>query len=339
MSRNRTNAKGSARAVAIGVDLGGTSVRVAAIDDEGALLERFAAPSRAGTPDEVLDVACRAIDELAKLHSGATRPLVGVGVAGILDASSGVLVEAPSLPGWSGLDVRAALEHRLEKRFVMDNDANLGALGEAWCGAARGADNVCMLTLGTGIGGGWIHEGRPFRGMTGMAAEFGHMTVQREGLPCRCGGRGCLEQYASASAVERMARATPALTEALADAPSGGVARHVHTLALRGISEARRIFEEVGAALGVGLAALVNALNLPIYVVGGGLSAAWEMFAPALFRELRERSFVYRATEPREGLALARTTRIVPASFPADAGLFGAARLALLEAESRQAHA
>jgi len=178
-----------------------------------------------------------------------------------------------------------------------------------------------------------------------MAGEVGHITVEPEGAPCGCGNRGCVEQYASATAVVRMAKEAIAEGHAteLAKAASSDPefsAKAVYNLAIQGDEEARKIFRRVGRALGIVIASLVNTLNLEMYVVGGGVSSAWEAFSPSIFEELRQRSMVYAATAPAHASGdqgasaqveskTKRTTIITRALLGSDAGLFGAARLAM----------
>jgi glucokinase len=157
-----------------------------------------------------------------------------------------------------------------------------------------------------------------------MAGELGHWPLEPDGLPCTCGARGCLERYASATAVARLSREAVerngalSLARVLEDEDGAAVARCVHELALAGDAFAREVYRQVGVALGIALAGLVNALDLSTYVLGGGVSCAWAMFAPALFEEVRRRSFVYAKVAGR--------TRIVRAEMPHDAGLYGACR-------------
>jgi glucokinase len=203
---------------------------------------------------------------------------------------------------------------------------------------------MAMLTLGTGVGGGLVLGGKIWHGMTGMAGEFGHMTVDPEGQLCGCGNHGCLEQYASATAIMRMAREMIATGDApgLAKAASADAefsAREIYNLAIQGDEQARRIFRRVGRALGIALATMVNGLNLEMYVIGGGVCSAWEAFSPTIFEELRQRAMVYAATAPADPLRMpsgasgqkepgsGRTTIITRALLGSDAGLFGAARL------------
>jgi len=328
----------------IGVDLGGTNLRIAAIDQQGNLLEKMTlgAESALGR-DRVVTDMCEAIRHvISKCRDAGALQGIGIGVPGIIDLHTGVVRKSPNRPDWVDYPVRAAIERRLGTRVILENDSNLAALGEKWLGAARGVDDMAIVTLGTGVGGGLVLGGRIWHGMTGMAGEFGHTTVEPEGALCRCGNRGCLEAYASATAVLRMAReavasgASPDLARATR-ANAEFSAQDVYSLAIQGDEDARGIFRRVGRALGIVLSGMVNALNLPMYVIGGGVSGAWDAFSPSIFEELRQRSMVYAATdsEPSEGVGAsahgepARTTRtvITRAVLGSDAGLYGAARL------------
>src|SRR5215470_15073986 len=321
---------------AISVDLGGTNLRVAVVDSTGKLLEKLTTGTEvARGRDRVINEMCNDIQLLTKKFAGTGQLCgIGVGVPGIIDIRSGFLHQAPNLPGWAGYPVRDEIERRLGTRVILENDANAAAMGEKWLGAGTTVENLAMLTLGTGVGGGLILDGRIWHGMTGMAGELGHFSVQPDGTGCGCGSRGCVEQYASATAIVRMAREaslrSPELTRALRDNPEFS-AKIVHQLALQGDEQARHIFRRVGWALGIVVAGLINALNLPMFVIGGGVASAWDAFAPAMFEEIEERSFVYRATAPGNTGKLERQRTIVTrALLGSDAGLFGAARLPML---------
>ena len=321
-------------AFAIGVDLGGTNLRIAAVDGRGRLTEKVTTDTGVARPrDQVIAEMCRAIQALVAKRKKAGGRLVGVGVGvpGIIDLASGMLRESPNLPGWEDYPVRQEIERRLGTRVILENDANAAALGEQWLGAGRAADDLCMVTLGTGVGGGIVLGGRIWHGMTGMAGELGHITVEPEGPPCGCGNRGCVEQFASATAIERMAREAAAQGRApelarAARANPDFCSETVCQLAEAGDLAGREIFARVGRALGILVAALVNTFNLPMYVIGGGVAKAWEMFSPAMFEEVRKRSFVYAATS--SGGSGGKTV-ITCAQLGSDAGLFGAARLAM----------
>ncbi len=190
---------------AIGVDLGGTNLRIAAVDNSGKILEKITTGTAvARGRDRVIDEMCACVKTLALKHRAASELAgIGVGVPGIIDMERGMVRASPNLPGWEDYPVRDEIERRLATAVMLENDANAAALGEKWLGAAAAVDDMCMLTLGTGVGGGLVLHGRVWHGMTGMAAELGHINVEPEGRACNCGSRGCLEQYASATAVKQ----------------------------------------------------------------------------------------------------------------------------------------
>jgi glucokinase len=336
---------------AIGVDLGGTNLRIAAVDSNGKVLEKITLGTEVTRGrDRVISEMCTAIQELAAKFRSSTGELagIGIGVPGIIEMQTGMLRESPNLPGWQNYPVRQEIEQRLGTQVVLENDANAAALGEKWLGAAANVADMCMVTLGTGVGGGIVLQGRIWHGMTGMAGELGHITVDPQGPPCGCGNHGCLEQYASATAVKRMAveavanGQAPELARAMQEEPEFS-SEIVYQMAVQGDQPARQIFERVGKALGMVIADLVNIFNLPMYVIGGGVSLAWEAFAPALLEEVRKNSFVYRATAPAhaahgvqgtaihdDALPARRSTIITRALLGSDAGLLGAARLPMI---------
>jgi glucokinase len=333
----------------VGVDLGGTNLRIAAVNQQADLMEKVALGTRKALGrDHVIHEMVEAIRLLSvKYKDTGQLQGIGIGVPGIIDMKTGMLRESPNLPGWAESPVQAQIERLLGTRVILENDANVAALGEKWLGAARDVDDMAMLTLGTGVGGGIVLEGKIWHGMTGMAGEFGHMTVEPEGPLCGCGNRGCVEQYASATAVLRMAKEAiasgdaPGLAKAAASDPQFS-SKAVYDLAMQGDEGAKRVFERMGRALGICLANLVNTLNLPMFVVGGGAASAWDAFSPSMFHELHQRSLVYAATVPNapvSGEARASggiesegsgKTIITRALLGSDAGLYGAARLPMI---------
>ncbi len=294
----------------IGVDLGGTNLRAAAIDRAGTMLEKAegATPLSAGPDAVVADIVASILKVRA---SGGAERLVGVGIGtpGFIIMDKGIITESPNLPGFENFAMRDEIERLLQAPVLLENDANAAALGEKWMGAGRDVDDLVLLTLGTGIGGGIISNGEVLHGFVGMAGELGHMTVIPGGNPCACGNNGCLEKHASATAVTAMARMM-GLGENL-------TAKDVCELALAGNLKAQVVFERMGVALGMALATLVNIFNFPLYLLSGGVLPAWELFAPAMFDEITRRSLVFRHT----------TTRIEKATLGNEAGLFGAAYL------------
>src|SRR5579872_1863498 len=194
-------------AFAIGVDLGGTNLRVAAIDQTGKQLETITTGTEVKRGrDSVINEMCLAIQSLANKYLDSRKLVgIGIGVPGIIEMERGTIRQAPNLPGWGDYPVKHEIEQRLGTTVFLENDANAATLGEKWLGAARDVDAVALLTLGTGVGGGIVIDGRIHHGMSGMAGEIGHMTVYPDGVVCGCGSHGCLEQYASATAIKRMA--------------------------------------------------------------------------------------------------------------------------------------
>ncbi len=331
----------------IGVDMGGTNLRIAAISTEGKMLEKITTGVKLALGrDYVIGEMCAAIHSLTEKYRGSGNFLgAGIGVPGIIDVEAGMMRKSANLlPEWSDYPVRDEIEGRLGARIFLDNDANVAALGEKWLGAARDADNMAMLTLGTGIGGAIILNGKIFYGMSGMAGEFGHVTIEPNGVPCGCGNHGCAERYASASAVVRMAREAiesghaPELAKAASADPEFS-AKSVYNLAKQGNADAQRIFHRFGEALGILLADLINVLDMDMFVIGGGVVSAWDAFAPKMFAEMRERSLVYSASAPedacgkKEGASAKiasytrRKTIVTQAVLGSDAGLYGAARV------------
>lgn len=323
---------------AIGVDLGGTNLRIAAIEETGRIMETITTGTEVSRGrDMVISEMCDAIRTLSrKFLDTGTLMGVGIGVPGIIDMSTGMLHESPNLPGWHDYPVREEIERRLHSRVILENDANAAALGEFWMGAARDVDDMCMFTLGTGVGGGIVLNGRIWHGMTGMAGELGHITFLPNGAQCGCGNKGCLEQYASATAIKRMAMEAigaghaPKLGQAMKQ-NSELTAQLVYQLAMQGDKPAQQVFVRVGEALGTAVAGVINALNLPMYVIGGGVSSGWDAFAPTMFETVRKASFVYAATTPsgKKGKN-AKSTIITRARLGGDAGLLGAARLPMM---------
>jgi glucokinase len=315
----------------IGVDLGGTNLRIAAYTTEGGLLETILLPTRLSAGREaVVEDMCGAIKTL-QIRFSSQKDLAGIGIGtpGPLELPAGMLHKPPNLTGWDGFNLRAAVESRLNQHVILESDANAAALAESvlGCGRSMKLDSLCMLTLGTGVGNGIILNGKVWDGAAGMAGEAGHATIYPDGLDCPCGGRGCLEMYASATAVVRAANQRIANGSAPTLNGNTWTAHSLANAADDGNCDAKQIYIEAGRALGIGLAALVNTLNLPLYVVGGGLALAWHLMREVVFEELHHRSYVYRLTAPESPIAArnpAGTTHVLPAELGPDAGLLGA---------------
>jgi len=234
---------------------------------------------------------------------------VGVGIPGFIQIKKGFIVGSNNLSVLENYPVRDDIEKRLGTKVILENDANAAALGEKWIGAGRDVDDLVLLTLGTGIGGGIICGGKVLHGNEGMAAELGHITISPNGNPCGCGNTGCVEKHASATAIAAMAR--------LLGLGKDVSAADVYTLAVEGNERAISIFTHMGSALGIAIANLINIFNFPLYLLSGGPLPAWDFFAPAMLEEIRRRSFTFRNS----------VTRVKRATLGNEAGLYGAAYL------------
>ena len=295
-----------------GVDVGGSAVKLGVMAADGSHREERSFAVEVGRSAET--IFAHAAETLAEL-AGSPLPGVGVGLPGLLDREAGCVRQSPNLPWLVDAPVRELLGEGLglpPAQVILENDANVAALGEQWLGAARGARHLLLLTLGTGIGGGLILDGRLFVG-EGLAGEIGHVTVDPEGRPCGCGSRGCLETLASASAARRRAIERGLPREAPGD---------LELLAKLGRAHAgpeRELLEHVGYDLGRGLADVGDLLDVRMFVVGGGFSAALDVLEPGIRRALGEWSYGERIAG----------VRLVRATLGGSAGWIGAARLLL----------
>jgi glucokinase len=311
----------------IGVDLGGTNIVVGAMPEDGSREIAFRSqPTYAAQgADSVVDRMTQMIEDvivLACAETGATRANflgIGVGAPGPLDRADGVIITAPNL-GWKMFPLRDRIQAATGLTTTLDNDANCATLGEAWTGAAKGARNVIGVTIGTGIGGGIIIDGKLYHGASDVAGEIGHMTIDSTGRRCGCGNYGCLEAYASGTAIAERAR------EALIGETEGALhtmvegklerltAQMVYKAAKSGDLVALDVVRETARFLGAGIGALLNVLNPEVVVLAGGVVNAGEaLFAP-LRAEIRRRAFA----------PAVDACRIVPGALGGSAGAVGA---------------
>ncbi len=312
--------------LAVGVDIGGTNLRFGLVDEHGRILARKRMPTKGHEGvEKSLGRIRQGVAGLIKKAEDLGHTVVGVGVGcpGIISHKDGVVRFSPNMPGWIDVALRSYLEGSFSRPAVVENDANAYALGEAWQGAGRGASSLVCITLGTGVGGGIILDGKVWRGADGMAGEVGHITVNPNGPACPCGNRGCLERYSSATAIVEMAgRAllkgeTSVLSKAYRKAPETLTAEAVDKAARSGDLLSRRIYAEAGTRLGIALAGLINLLNVEKIVIGGGMAGAWDLFIGPLRAEVGKRAFEIPAAR----------CEILPGTLGDDAGIIGSAGL------------
>jgi len=303
----------------IGLDLGGTNLRAAAIDRSGAILEKTSGRTEFSAGREaVMEDIVSAIELLREKYGTGALSGIGIGVPGFIVFKEGVIRNSNNLPFLENFPIRNEISRRLGSFVILENDANAAALGEKWRGAGREVDDLVLLTLGTGIGGGIIAGGRVIRGFAGMGGELGHIVAVPNGNPCGCGSQGCVEKHASATAVTAMARLMQ-LGENLSS-------KEVYELAQRtdqAGGKAREIWRVMGESLGSTLALLINTFNFPLYLLSGGMLPAWEFFGPPMMAAVERQSATYRLTKPN--------TRIEKATLGNEAGLYGAAYLPWVE--------
>jgi len=295
---------------AMGIDVGGTYIKAAIVDGEGRVLRRSRIETGASGGAEEIERRIRKV--FLELSESGDVQGVGVGVPGMVRFPEGTVVRSPNIAVWSNYPAAQRLAAGLGVAVTVDNDANMAALAEAWIGAGRQAASFMMVTLGTGIGAGIVLQGRLWHGETGRAGEFGHVIVDPAGAPCGCGSRGCVERYASADGMRRIA-AGMGIHE---DVP------RLIEMARQGQGDAGEVFRQAGSALGLALAAWFNMMDLRTVVVGGGASPSLDLLLPHARHALA--AAVY-GVAPDE-------LRIIPAALGEDAGVIGSARSAMLGA-------
>ncbi|TCS81779.1 ROK family glucokinase [Tepidibacillus fermentans] len=309
----------------IGIDLGGTTIKMGLISDKGELLEQLEIPTR--TKEGYQTIIEDIVQHSKKLVSETGFEWenvkgMGIGIPGLLDIESGIVRMAPNLH-WTDIPIKQILEEKLQILVQIENDGNIAALGETWMGAGKGYKHVVMATIGTGIGAGIIVNGQILHGKSGMAAELGHIPISDKGIVCGCGNVGCLETVSSATGIIRMAqevvknRKNSLLTERFEGKLDQITAKSVFDAAKEKDKEAVAIVEEAAHLLGKALATVANLFDPEIIIIGGGVSKAGVI----LFDPIREAFYQY-------GLKnIVKNVQVVPATLGNTAGMIGAAAL------------
>ncbi len=316
----------------LGIDLGGTKIIAGLVERSGRILakeyrETQAAQGPASVFDRLIEatttvLASQSID-LSEVNA------IGVAAAGPIDAASGTVTAPPNLPGWHDVPLARLIQNRVSLPTYLENDAAAAALAEFTFGAGRGCQHMIYVTASTGIGGGFVLNGRLYQGAAGAAGEIGHMTLLPNGPLCGCGNRGCLEALASGTAIardarERVSRGVPTLIAELVNGDLTKIsAKVVAQAADEGDIEAQEILQEAMEYLGVGVANLVNLFNPEIIVIGGGLTNMGERLFDTVRRVIDRRAFPISA----------HTVEVRPAQLGSDVGLLGAAAVAMTSAQ------
>ena len=305
--------------IVFAVDLGGTHLRAALVDDTGRILEQDKQDTPKGdSAEDIID----ALAQSAERWRCGELPIVAASimVPGAVNCEKAVVLQAPNLPSLVNFPLKVELERKLGWPVFLENDANAAAVGEMWLGAARGCRDVVSVTLGTGVGGGVILGGKLWCGSHGSAGEIGHTTVDPfSGLKCKCGNTGCLELFASATAIVRMTRESRSSFPETILTSDELTAEQVYDAGRKGDALALAVFKRFGMYLGIGLANLINLIDPQIIVITGGVVNGWDLFAGEMYRQVEERAF----------RTAALPVKIAKAECGDNAGLLGAARLAL----------
>ena len=296
-------------------DVGGTNLRVAAVASDGTILHRLSVDTpQTGVAADIENAIVSAARTCIEAVADTCRPAgFGLALAALVNYRESLIISSPNLPELNCHPLATNISRELGIKVVLENDATAAAIGEHWLGASAEADHSIFITLGTGVGGGLILNGDAFRGADGTAGEVGHICVEPDGVECGCGSHGCLEQYASATAIIRMAEERGLAV----DTPL--TAAGVYAAAKSGNTTAIGIFRDMGRYLGLGLASLVNVLNPELIVIGGGVAQGWDLFIDSLRTEIAARAFSYPGGR----------VRLIRASLSDSAGILGAARVAL----------
>jgi glucokinase len=309
-------------ALTIGVDIGGTKIAAGVVDEQGKILERV----KLATPKDSAHVAATIAEAVNTVRQGRDIEAVGLGAAGFVSADRATVLFAANM-SWRNEPLRERIKSLVNLPVVVENDANVAAWGEARFGAGNGKDNVVLLTIGTGLGGGVIIDGRLLRGHFGIGAELGHYRVVPDGLPCGCGQFGCLEQYAAGSALTRIVKAGAAREPERAKillghgdgTPEGIVGAHISDAAREGDPIALEGFTEIATWIGQAMADMTAILDPGVFILGGGVSEAGEILAAPARKRYAEQA---PATGQRP------LADVVIATLGPDAGIIGAADLA-----------
>ncbi len=297
--------------LAVGIDLGGTNIRIALVSRDGHLIKKI----KESTSKEILDILLKSVNELFSDDIAG----IGIGVAGLIDRGNGKILISPNLNVVEKIDFLSVLKEKFGVPVFLENDANTAALGEQWVGVGKNFSNFILLTLGTGIGGGIIYNKKLLR----VSAEIGHMSIDVNGEKCPCGNSGCLETYASARAI--LSKAISFLEKGreslLREYCDGNIykltAEDINRAALDGDSLARELLKDTGKYLGVGIASIINIMSPEAIILSGGLIGAWDIYIQEAIKEASRRSLK----------ELFEMVKIIPSTLLDNAGIIGSAGL------------
>lgn len=312
---------------AIGIDLGGTNLKAGIVSSDGKLYQKLSVKTKSNAdPQTISHQIYGLIEEIINNTHLKTTDIIGIGLssAGLIDKKGETIVFSPNLPQWRNIPIKRMVMERFSMPCVLENDANAAAWGEKWVGAGRDASSLVMITLGTGIGGGIIIDNKLWRGANNVAAEIGHMIIQMDGPKCNCGNYGCIEVYASATAmVRRFKEALKSGTPSLLNTSGEITAKTINDAALQGDKAALNILKETGQYLGIALVNIMHVLNPEIIVLTGGMIGSGDLLMDPIKDIIKQKAFE----------ASYKNTDVVFSQLGSDVGTIGAAGCLLKELE------
>jgi len=300
----------------VGVDLGGTNIRAALLDFDGKVVSR----AKASTSKDPLQVLFKLLESVYAPNAADVAG-IGIAAAGLVDRPKGMVIRSPNIPKLDGVNLKSEIGKLYKTRIVVENDANAAAYGEKISGAGKNIRDFVMLTLGTGIGGGIVFHDK----LLPVAAEIGHMSINAAGRQCPCGNVGCLELYASATAIigNTVAELEKGGSSILKDFSNGNFykikAKDIYNAALEGDPLARTVLRDAGKGLGIGIASIINIMSPDAIILTGGLIGAWNIYVETAIKEASRRALK----------ELYDNVQIIASTLGDDAGLVGAAHLIL----------
>ncbi len=308
----------------IGVDLGGTYIKAGSVSKDGTLLNQTSVPSNGEIgPDAVVAQIAKAVDTIRQKHGGEELLGVGIGSPGMVDLDGGTVKYPPNFAGWKVFRLGDEVAKKIGVRVEVENDANAAAVGEQKFGAGRGFNNFIMVTLGTGVGGGFIVDGKVFRGESGGAGEIGHITINYDGPLCGCGNRGCVEAYVGQKYLSRRvaeqlkSRPDSLINKLIGGNPENLEPKIISQAADQGDAFALEVWKETGRYVGAAVAAAFNLFDVGVLIIGGGVANAGKPLFDSIEETVKGR--VLSPIRPR--------VKILKAQLENSAGIVGAAAL------------
>ena len=312
--------------IVCGIDIGGTKINTGLLDSDGRVINNIKVPTKASEgPDAVISRIIKSVEEVLKLSNVGLKSVSGIGIGspGPLDTEKGIIMNPSNLPGWDNVHITDIIENKFNIKTTLDNDANAAALGEYLYGAGKGSKAFVYVTVSTGVGGGVVTNGKVYHGINSNAAEIGHSMINFNGPRCNCGNYGCLEAYASGTALARFAKEAvdngqETIIKIIAG-PDPINAEHVFEAAKKKDKLAAELVDNEAFYLGIGIANILAFYNPEVIAIGGGVANAWDMFIDRMLDTAKKRSL-----KP-----IFDACRMVKAELGSNVGLIGAAALAV----------